>query len=348
MKGQHSDGLLLHFMPDSKKSTPSPVTFPASAGSPDERVLQGMTRPRLVTWLLLALTVIAAWQVWQISRDFASPLVWAISLAVVALPMHSWVASRIRNRPTLAAVLSVAVITLAIVLPVALVVQSTASQVAKAVGVAQKQVKDNEWRQTVEKNPRLKQAVGWVEKQDIDVAEQLQNVAGSVGQYAGAALAGGARTITSLLLMLFFLFFLFRDRKDFLSYTRSLLPLTEKETDTLFERIKDTIQATLLGTVIVRGLQGVLGGLMFWFLGLPGALLWGAVMGMASVIPVLGAFVVWVPAAIYLAASGSVGKALILTVWGVAVIGSVDNVLYPTMVGDRLKMHTVQIGRAHV
>jgi predicted PurR-regulated permease PerM len=111
--------------------------------------------------------------------------------------------------------------------------------------------------------------------------------------------------------------------------------------DRLFTQIADTVHATIYGTVVVAGVQGTLGGLMFWWLGLPTPLLWGLVMALLAVVPVLGAFIVWIPAAIFLALDGSWGKALILVSWGALVVGTIDNLLYPMLVGNRLKLHTV-------
>ena len=110
--------------------------------------------------------------------------------------------------------------------------------------------------------------------------------------------------------------------------------------DRLFGRVGDTIYATIYGTLAVAAVQGLLGGLMFWWLGLPAPLLWGVVMALLAVVPVLGAFVVWIPAALFLAMEGSWGKALILAVWGV-VVGGIDNLLRPVLVGKRLKLHTI-------
>ena len=111
--------------------------------------------------------------------------------------------------------------------------------------------------------------------------------------------------------------------------------------DRLFARVGDTIYATIYGTLAVSAVQGLLGGLMFWWLGLPAPLLWGVVMALLAVVPVLGAFVVWIPAALFLALDGSWGKALILTVWGMIVVGGIDNLLRPILVGNRLKLHTI-------
>jgi predicted PurR-regulated permease PerM len=101
------------------------------------------------------------------------------------------------------------------------------------------------------------------------------------------------------------------------------------------------VQATLYGTVVVAAVQGALGGLIFWWLGLPAPALWGLVTGLLAIVPVLGAFVVWVPTAIFLALDGNWGKALILVAWGAVVVGGIDNLLYPMLVGRRLRLHTI-------
>jgi predicted PurR-regulated permease PerM len=106
-------------------------------------------------------------------------------------------------------------------------------------------------------------------------------------------------------------------------------------------RAADASHATFYGTIVCAAVQGTLGGLMFWWLGLPAPLLWGVIMGLLAIVPVFGAFVVWIPAAAVLALDGQWGKALILSVWGSVVVGGIDNVLYPILVGNRLRLHTV-------
>ncbi|MGC2048583.1 MAG: AI-2E family transporter [Gallionella sp.] len=101
------------------------------------------------------------------------------------------------------------------------------------------------------------------------------------------------------------------------------------------------VHATVYGTFAVAVVQGTLGGRMFWWLDLPAPLLWGIVMAMLAVAPVLGAFIIWIPAAIFLFLQGSEGKALLLTFWGTFVVGEIHILLYPILVGSQLKMHTV-------
>jgi predicted PurR-regulated permease PerM len=143
--------------------------------------------------------------------------------------------------------------------------------------------------------------------------------------------------------MLFVLFFLFRDRDLTLTYLRSLLPLREEESRELLARVGDTIYATALGRLAIAGVQGMLAGLAFWVLGVPGIILWAFSTAAFAMIPAFGAFLIWGPIAIYLGLSGHWGKAVLLALWGSVIVSTIDNVLYPILVGTRLRSHTVTI-----
>lgn len=159
----------------------------------------------------------------------------------------------------------------------------------------------------------------------------------------GTVLSSTGWIVMQLLITFMTLFYFFRDRQNVLRVLRSLLPLTQQETDEVFARVDDTIHATIFGSVAVAIVQGAMGGLMFWFLGLPSPLLWGAVMALLAVIPVLGTFVIWMPAAALLAFQGEWMKAMILAGWGALAIGLIDNLLYPFLVGKRLRLHTLPV-----
>ena len=122
-----------------------------------------------------------------------------------------------------------------------------------------------------------------------------------------------------------------------------LLPLSSTQSQQVFKQISDTIHAIVYGTLAIAAVQGFLGGLMFWWLGLPAALLWGVMMGFLAVIPVLGAFIIWLPAAVFLALEGHWTQAIILVLWGMLVVGTIDNLLRPILVGNRLHQHTLLI-----
>lgn len=300
-----------------------------------------LSRDRVMAMVLIAATILAFYLCYLVLSPFLASLAFALSLAVVAHPAHAWIAHRVRN-PGLAAGLTVAAVVLLIVIPTILLMQSVVSEGMAASKMAQEEFGEGRWRQTIADNPQLARIYGWLEGQ-IDLGSAVQQVASFVSASVMSILSGSVSAIVDILITFFSLFFFLRDRSKVMGTLRSLIPLSRAEADRLFQRISDTIQATVFGTLIVAGVQGALGGLMFWWLGIPGAILWGAVMALLSVVPVLGAFMIWGPAAIFLALDGEWTKAIILTAWGALAVGFVDNLLYPFLVGKKLRMHTLPI-----
>jgi predicted PurR-regulated permease PerM len=298
-----------------------------------------LTRERALLLVLAAATVIALYLSYLLFLPFFPILAWALALAVVAHPMHRWIAKRV-PRENLAAGLAVVVVAVGIVAPVILLGTAVVNEAAEGVKLVRE--KQDRWRALAERNPRLAPALRWVERR-FDVPGEIERITDAVASHLPAALTGSLRAIAGLFIMFFVLFFFFRDRRDALQTIRQLVPLSQKETDQLFERVSDTIHATIFGTVVVALIQGSMGGLMFWLLGIPGALLWGLVMSLLAMVPMLGTFLIWGPAAIFLALEGSWGKGLILAGWGALAIGLIDNFLYPTLVGKRLRLHTLLV-----
>jgi predicted PurR-regulated permease PerM len=299
------------------------------------------TRDHVLAIVLVAVTALLLVLCWQIVQPFLGAIAWALALAVVAHPLHGWLARRI-EKPGLTAGLAVFVIAVAIVTPAIFVGNSIVRETTTGANAIQEGLKDGKWKEQLNRSPRIASAVAALQ-QHGNLESQIQGAAAQIGKRASQVLAGSAWAFIELLLTLFILFYLFRDRQEALTTLRSLVPLSVRETNEVFGRVTDTIRASVLGTLVVAAVQGALGGLMFWWLGLPAPVLWGAVMALLAIVPVLGAFVVWVPAAIFLAASGHVGKAAILTVWGGVVVALIDNLLYPILVGKKLRLHTVPV-----
>jgi predicted PurR-regulated permease PerM len=179
----------------------------------------------------------------------------------------------------------------------------------------------------------------WLERQNLPGT--VKTVATWMTTTGSSFVKGSVVEVFGVFMTFYLLFFFLRDRQAALQLVRSLSPLSVAEMDQLFGRVGDTIFATVYGTLAVAAVQGLLGGLMFWWLGLPAPLLWGVVMALLAVVPMLGTYVAWVPAALWLGMEGSWGKALILAVWGGVLVGSIDNLLRPVLVGNRLRLHTV-------
>jgi predicted PurR-regulated permease PerM len=297
---------------------------------------------------LALVTVLVSYGCWLLARPFFAALTWAAVLAVVTHPIHRWIGARVTRR-NLAAGLAVAVVTLAIVVPVVVVgaaVVREATEGARMLSAGELRAR---WEGLKRSNPRLAPVLDRIARELGIGATTFAGVAtGDTAAEGGPDGRGGVlfntlRAGTEFLITLLALFFFFRDSDAAKGAVRDLLPMTRRRADRILQRVVDTVWATTYGTLVVASIQGLLGGLMFWWLGLPAPVLWGVVMGLLALVPVLGAFIVWVPAAVFLALEGGWGKALLLAAWGAIVIGLVDNILYPSLVGSRLRLHTLVV-----
>jgi predicted PurR-regulated permease PerM len=196
------------------------------------------------------------------------------------------------------------------------------------------------WRATLERQPLLSALLDWAQTR-LDVEAQLRSVGEALAGQASAFLQGSITVVTQLVIMLFVLFFLYRDHRLALGALRNFVPLSAAEANRMFTRVASTIRATVNGSLTVAFIQAILGGTMYVVLGVPGAVLWGAATFLAALVPVFGTVLVWGPIAVYLLLTGSWVKAVILVSWGMVAVGGIDNFLYPWLVGDKLRLHTV-------
>jgi predicted PurR-regulated permease PerM len=334
-----------------------------------------LDRERALTLALIAASVVVLYLCYRLLVPFLPALAWALALAVIAHPLHRWI-HRWAPIPNLAAGLSVAIVVLAILAPATFVTQHLVREAGHYTKAVQDEFSSGRWRAAVEHRPNLKAGLNWVEARlglagnDQSSASHSNPPAASpsegqadssnptpqpkggvpfdsaikfINQGLGSVVTGTVWLIMQLLITVLALFFFFRDRHKALAVLRSLMPLSEAETDEVFSRVDDTLHATIYGSLTVALVQGILGGLMFWWLGLPAPVLWGAIMALLAVVPGLGTFVVWAPTAIYLALRGDWTTALILAAWGGVAIALIDNLLYPFLVGKRLRFHTLLV-----
>lgn len=270
---------------------------------------------------------------------FLAPLVWALALAVLFAPFHQWLLRRLK-RPNLATAIALILIAVIVVVPLSLIGERLVGEAANGAASLEKSLRSGDWRRAVDASPRLAPVAQWIEDR-IDLAGIASTAASWVTSVSTALLRASAAQIVAILLTFYFLYFFLRDREPILDTLRAYSPLAPAEMNSLFDRVGGSLIATLYGTVTVALVQGALGGLMFWFLDLPSPLMWGTVMGLMSIVPVLGTFVIWAPAALYLAMQDNYQSAIILAVWGAVVVANIDNILYPLLVGGRLQLHNV-------
>jgi predicted PurR-regulated permease PerM len=289
---------------------------------------------------LLLVTCMALYLCWMITRPFLSAITWALALAVVGYPIHRWLERRVQ--PSLAALISVTAITIILLVPGFSLLRQVISEASDNLKILAQDLTSTQLHHTTGKYLFTQKLLEWLET-NFDFNQELKRVAGALAGQVPAALKGSIQFATQFAIMLVTLFYFLRDHERLIKYLDRLVPLSATEAGELFRRISETIYATLYGSVVVKVVQGLLGGLMFWILGLPAAALFGAAMAVLAMLPIVGTSIVWGPAVIVLLIHGSWIKALILLVWGALVVSLVDNLLYPILIASDLRLHTLAV-----
>ena len=274
-------------------------------------------------------------------RPFVPGLVWALALAVAAMPWHRRLLKRIK-KPNIAAAISVAAVTLILLTPAIVVGWQVGVQAARGLDAIEAHLESASWPKTLHRFPILRSAIQVIAP-ERSPEQSSKEIVPEIQRQAGVGLLAVVWGALQLALALFTLFFLFRDREDILESIRTLLPMTDEESAYFFERIRSMTHATIYGTLFVALIQGGLGGLMFLLLGLPSPLLWGFAMGVMAMLPGVGTLAIWLPAAVVLAVQGHWTKAAILFGWGALVVSTIDNFLYPMLVGREGQLHTLPV-----
>ncbi|MCW6512661.1 AI-2E family transporter [Lichenifustis flavocetrariae] len=293
--------------------------------------------------LIIAVATLAfAWILWP----FLAAIFWAVVIAIVFEPMHARLLRLLAGRGNWAAIVTVLLILLMVVLPLALIAAALAGEATDVYGRIRSGDLDlvqwfqpavdalPSWGRTALSHFGLTDLASLRDKLTPALASGSQLIATqvlSIGQ-------GTFGVVVSLGVMLYLLFFLVRDGHALAGRVRAAIPLRADRKLTLFDRLVVVIRATVAGDIFVACVQGALGGLGFWFLDVHAALLWGVLMAFLSLLPAIGAALVWLPVAVYFLATGAIWQGVVLVAYGLFVIGLIDNALRPLMVGKATAM----------
>jgi len=294
-------------------------------------------------WIgVLAATAIALYLCWLMLRPFITVLEWAAVLVIVFYPIHKRLAQKIERRG-LSALLSSLLVVVILVLPLTFLTMALVNELsstARNLPAHVAQLMDPEAPITgrVSKWIHDHVAVDTARSQEF-VIEQLK-AAGAVLLGQSLGLVGN---ILSAIVKVFFviitMYYLFRDGDKIVRALPGALPLDHEQSAAIISRTSQVVSASVYGVVTIAMLQGVLGGLAFWILGVPAPILWGAVLALVCMIPIAGSFFVWLPASIYLMLTGHWTKAVLLILWGALVISTIDNFLRPKLIKNQTKLH---------
>jgi predicted PurR-regulated permease PerM len=298
-----------------------------------------MTESNIARAFFVALLLAVTLAFFALIRGFVQPIFWAIAFGIVVYPLHARLARRLKNRESLAASISVIAVVIIVILPLI----GLGAAVARE-GAALYERLDNGDLGVADIYSRVQQSmpgiIALIERVGVDpqaLQAQAQSAAVTASQYiAQRALSIGQGTLRSTVfffLMLYLLFFFLRDGPKMVEALVRVLPLGDKRERHLLGRFAEVSRATIKGTLVVGIVQGAIGGTAFAVLGIGAPILWGVVMALLSILPAVGTALVWLPAAIILIVSGQIFGGIALIFVGVFVIGLVDNLLRPLLVG---------------
>lgn len=281
-------------------------------------------------------------------RRFLLAVLLAAIFAGMAYPLYRWLLARVRGRRSLAAVATIVLLLLVVALPLAsflALVATEAVQVSEGAGAwFQEQAgRIDELRGLAERLP----LVGRLVPESGEVVAELRAVAGRTGSALVGRIAAATRGTLAFFLQLFVLlyamYFFLLDGPAILRKILYYIPLDPAEEEALLERFVSVTRATLKGSLLIGAIQGGAAGLAFWVTGVPGPAFWGTVMAVLSVIPAVGAALVWVPAVVYLFVIGRVAAGVGLLIWCALVVSTIDNLLRPRLVGRDARMSDLLI-----
>jgi predicted PurR-regulated permease PerM len=297
---------------------------------------------RALLWLVVVVSIAFFW----ILVPFYSAVLWGTIIAIVFTPLHRRLLQRFKGHDTWAALATLAIVLVIVILPLLMLTGSLIQEGARVV--TQIQSGEINFARYFERIVAALPAplIELLDRYGLaDMAAIQRRIGESMGRvsqfFATKVLSIGQDTLEVVIgffITLYLAFFFLRDGRLLTRRVRDAIPLKEEDKRQLFGNFITVIRATVKGNLAVAVTQGALGGLAFWVLGIHGALLWSVMMAFLSLLPAVGAGLVWLPVAVYLLATGAVWQGFGLIAYGVLVIGLVDNVLRPILVGKDTRL----------
>jgi len=299
---------------------------------------------RVSNLLFYGALLLVAYLGYQIVQPFIAQIAWALVLAICLAPAQTRLARRIG--PLRAAALLTLLVLLLLFVPALAVVGALLRQGSTVVDYVHQQLVDRggpmglfhivwDWlHQRLPILPAEEDVVG-------RISAGIGGLAGDMASHAGSVVKGAVSLLFDLLLTLGILFFVLKDSASLVKVAPRLMPFGPAQNERLLTLIRDIVSASVTSTLAVALIQGVLGGIALVLLGVPGAALWTGLMTVLALLPAVGAALVWAPAAIWLAVSGSLAKGIVLALVGLLILGNVDNVVRPVLLSGSARMNTL-------
>lgn len=297
-------------------------------------------------FLTLVLSLIIGYLMYLVMVPFLIPIFWAVIFVILFYPYYKWLTKRLRGRKSIASIAACTSIALFLIVPMVLLGSALAAELLNLYGWAENYIRDISARAAT---PGF--FLAWLEKylgdyidvSSLDirgtVATVVREAAGFAGQGISGFFKGFASLVINLFLAFFTMYFLFKDGDKLFDIVKDLVPVSPVHKEEIIKKNRGVIYATIYGGVLVGAIQAFLGGIALWFFGIEAVLVLTFIMFLTTFIPNIGASLVWAPVAVYLAVNGDYVGAVGLSVWGIFVIGLVDNFMRPYLVSGRTNLH---------
>jgi predicted PurR-regulated permease PerM len=302
-----------------------------------------MSIQRTSFYVLLGLVTIAF--IWLLIPYYTA-VFWAVILAIIFFPVHKRLERLLGGRRSIAALLTVLMCICLVIVPAMIILGSLIQEGTSLYQrISSNEIDLNGYLVRIQ-NVLPAFIDNWLNSLKLGGFSELRaNISSGIVQagrsVGGSLLSLGQNTLQFFIsfgIMLYLLFFLFRDGADLSGKIRHAIPLSDDYTRQFLDKFSAVVRATVKGNIIIAIIQGTIGGVAFWTLGVEAALLWGVTMTFLSMLPAIGAALVWAPAAIWLVLTGAWLKAAILVLIGIFVIGLIDNLLRPPLVGKGTRL----------
>jgi predicted PurR-regulated permease PerM len=306
-----------------------------------------MKREYFLISIFFLISAIFFYLFYRIIIPFLSPIIWAAVFAVLFNPLYNRLLKRIHSKG-LTSVLMCAIIVVLIIGPLTYLLIALVNEATTAVAKVNEMSKSGELSNLLSFNipflDTLREKLSrYYDISKINLNQLVRDAIDSVSKVlitqTSWVITNATKSVFYFFLMIFTMFYFFRDGEKIVHRLRRLMPLSPNQISVTFKQLRDIILATMYGGVVVALIQGMIGGVLFFALGIPSPVFWGAVMAFLSIIPFIGAFIVYIPAGIILALTGSYIKGLIVILVGTFVISQIDNVLRPFLISGKAALH---------
>ena len=308
-----------------------------------------MENKRLNNFFVLLAIGVTLYLNYLILKPFLSPILLGVIFSIVFYPVYLKLLKFTKGKKGIASLGVCLLVTIIIIIPLIFLTKSIVNEIISLYERIDAAIQAGSYKELLpflddKTLQNLYQKVNrYLMALQIDTKYIFMNTLKENSSYGISILTGTIKElslfIVNLFLMLFTMFYLLKDSNIVAAEIKCLIPLPEHQQERIFGRLKDIIYATIYGTLVCGAVQGLLGGIAFWVLGLDSPVLWGVVMGLLAIVPILGAFFIWLPASVILFIQGNYLSAMTLFLWGAFVISTVDNLIWPLLVSGRAMLH---------